>query len=400
MKLNEILAPENRRRLALLLLVLLLLIAFTLVIARSGPLAPVRVTVTTVSEGRLTPLLFGLATVEARRAYLIGPTQAGRVKAVAVDVGDSVEAGDLLAEMDALDLDARVAAAEAAIERARNGLSAAEAQLRDSNARQQLAAGNARRYVDLGEKNFISPSALEARLQEASSAQAVTGVAQANLDGARQDIRRLEAERAALQQQRANLRLLAPAAAVVSAREAEPGSAVVAGQAVLRLIDPNSLWLRLRLDQSRSAGLALGLPARVALRARPNDFLSGKVVRLEKLSDSITEERVALVALAAVPADLTVGELAEVTLELPASSTGLLLPNASIQRRGEQTGVWLVQSGHLKFVPVRLGEQGVDGQMQILAGVTAGDTVVVHREQTLSENSRIKVVDALVGDGK
>ena len=397
MKLNEFFAKANLRRAALLLLGLSVLVAFGLLVARSGPLAPVRVTVSKAGEGQVTPTLFGLATVEARRSYLIGPTLAGRVKNVAVDVGDSVKNGQLLAEMDAIDLDARIAAAQAAIGRARSSVGAAEAQVRDMQARQALATGNAKRYVELGQKNFISPSAVEARMQEQASAQAAQGTAQANLGGAREEIVRLEAERSALQQQRANLRLLAPADALVSAREAEAGSTVVAGQAVLRLIDPASLWLKLRLDQGRSAGLALGLPARITLRSNPGAVLSGKVVRLEKLSDSITEERVALLALDQIPTDLTVGELAEVTLELPVLPNSVLLPSASIQRLNEQTGVWLVQEGGLKFAPVRLGQQSSGGLIQVLEGVKAGDSVVVHREKTLTESSKIKVVDSLVG---
>ena len=392
-------AKANFRRAALLLLGIIVLVVFGLMVARSGPLAPVRVTLTQAGEGEVTPSLFGLATVEARRSYLIGPTLAGRVKRVAVDVGESVKIGQLLAEMDGVDLDARIAAANAAIARARSGVGAAEAQVRDMQARQVLATGNAKRYVDLGQKNFISASAVEARLQEQSSAQAAQGAAQANLAGAREDTLRLEAERSALQQQRANLRLLAPADALVSAREAEPGSTVVAGQAVLRLIGPASLWLKLRLDQGRSAGLALGLPARITLRSNPSLALSGKVVRLEKLSDSITEERIALVALEQIPPELTVGELAEVTLELPILPNSVLLPGASIQRQGAQAGVWLVQESRLKFVPVRLGQPSSGGLIQVLQGVKAGDTVVVHREKTLSENSRIKVVDTLVGGG-
>ena len=56
--------------------------------------------------------------MEARHAYLIGPTSAGRVKAVRIDVGDVVAAGELVAEMDLVDLNNRIAAARAALERA------------------------------------------------------------------------------------------------------------------------------------------------------------------------------------------------------------------------------------------------------------------------------------------
>lgn len=86
------------RRLGLGLLVVLLISALAFVVMRSGPLAATRVTVHKVAEGSISASLFGIGTVEARRAYLIGPTAAGRVLRVAVDVGDSVKTGQLLAE--------------------------------------------------------------------------------------------------------------------------------------------------------------------------------------------------------------------------------------------------------------------------------------------------------------
>jgi HlyD family secretion protein len=251
-------APPWLRRLGLGLLALLLLAALAYVMMRAGPLAPVRVTVAQAAEGSLSPSLFGIGTVEARRAYLNGPTVAGRVRQVAVDVGDRVAAGQLLAEMDPVDLDERQAALDASIARAGSAIAAAQAAREDARVRQTLAATEARRYVELGAQNFISAGAVEDRVQAQGSADAAVAGADANLAAARQDLQRLQAERAGLKQQRDAVRLLAPADGVVIAREAEPGSTVVAGQAVLRLIDPASLWLRTRLDQGRSAGLAAG----------------------------------------------------------------------------------------------------------------------------------------------
>ena len=103
-----------------------------------------------------------IGTVEARRAYLIGPTAAGRVKRVLVDVGDRVKAGQLLAEMDAVDLDARVGSSSAAAARARSAVVTAQAQVHDARSRQALAAGEARRYIDLGKQNFVSSSVVDA----------------------------------------------------------------------------------------------------------------------------------------------------------------------------------------------------------------------------------------------
>ena len=374
-----------------------LLAALGFAIARSGPLAPIRVTVAKIERGVVTPALFGIGTVEARRAYLIGPTVAGRVLRVLVDVGAPVKAGQLLAEMDPVDLYQRVAALEASHARAKSAVAVAEAQKQDALSKRELAAINARRYVDLGAQKFVSQGVVDGRLQEEKSAQAVLDAAVAGLAGARQDLDRLAEERNGLREQRANVRLLAPADGVVIAREAEPGSTVVAGQAVLRLVDPASLWARVRFDQGRSNGLAVDLPAQIVRRSNPQAALKGKVARVELVSDAVTEERIAQVAFASPPAGLSIGELVEVTLNLPAAASAPVVPNAAIRRLGEQTGVWLIDGEHLRFAPIKQGASGLDGRVQVLDGIAAGVSVVVFSERELAVDSRFKVVDSLLG---
>ncbi len=391
-------APLLARRIGLSLLAAVLLGALVFVAMRSGPLAPTRVTIARVADDVVTPSLFGIGTVEARRSTPIGPTAAGRVLRVGVDVGDTVKAGQWLAEMEPIDLAERFAALEASMARASNAVAAAQAQRQDAEARKALAAANARRYVDLGAKDFISSGAVEAKLQEQQSAEAAVAGAEANLAAARQDLRRVDAERAGLARQRENLRLLAPSAGVVISRDAEPGSTVVAGQAVLRLIDPASLWLRVRFDQGRSAGLAPGLPAEIVLRSEPSKRLAGKVARVEALSDSVTEERVAMITLDTLPAGVSVGELAEVTLALPATARGPVLPNASITRQGGELGVWQPDGASVRFVPVQLGRASLDGQVQVLGGVRAGDEVIVFSEKALATGSRVKIVERLASN--
>jgi HlyD family secretion protein len=387
----------SARQLAIAAAGLVLLAAIGFIALRSGPLAATRVTVLKVAEGSLSPALSGTGTVEARRAWLIGPTAAGRVLRMLVDAGENVKAGQLLAEMDPVDLQERLAALNATQARAGSAIAAAQAQTRDAQARRELAAINARRYVELRQKDFVSPSAAEAKAQELASAEALLGAAQAGLTGARQDLTRIQAETAALAQQRQNVRLLAPADGVVTSRDAEPGSTVVAGQPALKLADPASLWVKLRLDQGRSAGLAVGLPATITLRSRPAQPLAGKVARVELQSDSVTEERVAQISFDTLPAGLSIGELAEVMVKLPATPPAMLLPNAAIKRHADRTGVWRLEGGKPVFAPVRLGQGSLDGQVQVLEGLKAGDEVVVYSENELTSGTRIKVVESLGG---
>ena len=390
------LSPSLKRRLFLGGLTVLLIGLFFFVMLRAGPLAPIKVTLAQVKEGSLAPELFGIGTVEARRNWMIGPTVAGRVLSVKVDVGDAVKAGQLIAEMDPVDIDQRLTSLDAAIERAKSAQSAAAAQQADALAKRELAASNMRRNQDLADKSFISSGALENFVQAKASADAALDSARANATGSAQDLMRAKADRAALLQQRANVRLIAPSDGVVSARDAEPGSTVVAGQAVLRVVDPASLWVKLRVDQGRSGGLAQGLKARIVLRSQPQLTHAATVARVELLGDSVTEERIAQLSFEKTPAGLSVGEMAEATIQLPSTPKSLIIPAAGIQRQGGSTGVWRMESGKPAFTPVKAGAASLDGQVQVLEGLKAGDEIVVYSQKPIEPGSRLQVVDAIV----
>jgi HlyD family secretion protein len=389
------------RRAAIVALVALLVAGLAWAVLRFGLTSAARVVVVAPERADLEAEVFGIGTVEARRSHAIGPTAAGRVRAVLTDVGEAVRAGDVIAEMDPVDVDDRIAAARAALARARQVIAAADAQGQDATARAQVATTNARRYETLGQQAFFSTSAVEVKQQEAVSARAAVASARANLDAARLDERRLAAELDALQAQRANLVLRAPADAIVLTREVEPGSTVVAGQAVLRLVQPDSLWVRTRIDMARSAGLAQGQQATVMLRSRQASPLAARVQRIEPASDTVMEERIVQVGFDAMPSGVAVGELAEVVIRLQPALGVLSLPNSALVRVGGVEGVWRVEAdGKVAFRAVRTGVRALDGRVEIRGGVDDHDRVVTHAERTLKGGDAVRAVETLAGVAK
>lgn len=360
-----------------------------------GPLAPVGVEHAQVVRMNIEPSLFGIGTVEARLAYAVGPTQPGRVLRVLVDQGDAVKAGQLLAEMDPVDLDKRTEAAANALARARKTLQAVRAQLSETESREKLARANLARYVELQQKNFVAKEMLESRRHEANAAAAAVAAARANVEGAVSEVGRAEADLQGVARVRGSYRLLSPVAGVVTAREVEPGTTVVAGQAVVRLVNPASLWVRARIDQSRAAGIGLNQPAGIVLRSEPDTAMPGRVARIELQSDSVTEERVVDVAFDAAPARLYLGELAEVTIRLPAVRDALAVPNAAVTQMEGRTGVWQAVDGRARFKPVRVGLQGEDGLIQVLAGLDSGERVIAYSTKQLADGMRVREQDRL-----
>lgn len=223
------LTPKQRQSIPLIVFVLLLLTIFIFVAVRSGPLAPISVTLSTVESRTISPDLSGVGTVQARYTYKIGPVITGKIASLNVNVGERVEAGQLLGEMDAVDIAQRLQAQEAAIR-------SSEAVVLQATAKEDYAKSQARRYEQLILTRGTSEETLLSKRQELA-------IASATLSASISEMARLRAERDALLSQLKNLNLIAFADGLVAARNAEPGSTVTAGQTVIEIIDPDSLWI-------------------------------------------------------------------------------------------------------------------------------------------------------------
>lgn len=375
------------RTLTLLAVIIPLLVLFFYVALRSGPLSPVAVTLTTIESKPITPSIFGIGTIESRYTYKLGPILTGRVLRVNVHVGEQVKAGSILAEMDPIDLDARILSQKATLKRVDASLK--EAQIRQTYARTQM-----HRYEALLDVHSTSEEIVATKRQDFL-------VADASLAAAQEDVVRAHSDLDALLAQRNSLRLVAPVDGIVTLQDIDPGTTVVAGQSVVEMIDPKSTWVNARFDQIATQGLTQGLLAQIVLRSQKDQFFQGHVVRLEPKADSVTEEMLAKITFDTLPEPLPpLGELAEVTVTLPSLPAKPVIPNAAVRKNGQTVGVWEIVDGNLHFKPVKLGQSDINGFVQVLEGLKEGSCIVVYSERALNAKSRIRIVDHIAGTGQ
>ena len=167
---------------------------------------------------------------------------------------------------------------------------------------------------------------------------------------------------------------------------------------MIEVVEPTSIWVSVRFDQQRAQGLSAQLPAQIVLRSVAGDGIAGRVVRVEPVADAVTEEILAKVGFNETLDRLPpIGALAEVTVSLGQQPSMPVVPNASVQRVDGILGVWVVQDGSLHFVPVKTGVADLQGHIQILDGLQGGEQVVAYSYKALSANSRIKVVERVMG---
>lgn len=366
------------------------------VVMTQGPLASVKVTTGKVQRGDLSNQVFGVGTLEARYSYNLAPIMTGRLKTILVDQGDRVEAGQVLAEMDPVDLDEKFSGAQRAAQRVASAILAAEAQVAEARSRSTLTSATFARYEDLSKRGFVSQEMLEAKRHELNAALAAANAASAALTAARQDSARAHADVAGIAKLKDQTKLVSPVDGVVVSRLFEPGTTVVAGQAVLQLVDPASIWVKTRIDQKQAGMIDAGQAAQIVLRSRPQSELVGRVARVDMISDAVTEERIANVLFQDGQPTGNIGEAAEVTISLPTIEGARFIPSAAIKRIGQHEGVWLLQDGSVQFRPVRIGMTTLDGRTQILDGISDTDEFVVYSQQPLQPNLKVRVVQELV----
>lgn len=374
---------KQKKLLAVFATMALLAAAFIWVLLSSGPLAKIRIVVSEVQEQRLEPVLFGIGTVEARHTYRVASNIVGRAATLNVDVGDKVEAGDILGVIDVVDLSEKINAQAALIERNK-------AQLKEAQARVDYTGKLAERYRKLLPSRSVSEEV------EASKQHEWT-LARSQVNSASSELVRAQAELLALQALHEDRYLRTPVAGLIIARHIDPGATVLAGQTVFELIDPLQLWVDVRFDQAGSRLLAEQQPAQIILRSQELQPHSGNVARLEWLADAVTEERRAKVMFKQQPSPApSIGELAEVTVQLPQLVSTPVISNAAIMRQDGQLGVWLLDDQQLLFQPVSIGRSDLAGNVQILSGLSAGQQVVLYSSKALTASSRVKRVEQLV----
>lgn len=343
-----------------------------------------------VEAGRIPVRVSGPGTVQARVPLTLSSRVTAAVVSVSADVGDRVKSGQVLVTLDDRDLAARRAAIggqqqslDQQVEAARAGVARAKADL-------DLATIKQKRDEDLLRRGFVAQAVLDASNASLLSARAALDSARATLAAREADRGALGHESRVADAQVAFTRLATPMDAVVTQRLAEPGTTVSPGTPILRLVDPATLWVAMRVDESVVGRVRAGQAA--AIRLRSGESFAGKVARVAMQSDAATRELDVHVAFDKPPERFAIDQEADVRIEA-GTQEGLLVPIAAIKRDREgRAGVLKVVEGRARFTPVATGPSD-ERRILVRTGLAAGETVVAAAAD-VRDGARVKAGDA------
>ena len=305
--------------------------------------------------------------VQANTDAPIYARTSGYLKRWLVDIGTPVKAGQLLAEIDAPEVDQQ--------------LRQAQADLADAQASQEIAKVTADRWRGLQQTDSVSKQEADEKISLAATSEAKVQAAQANL----QRLRELSGFK----------RIVAPFDGVVTARNTDVGQLISggggSGPELFRIADMRQLRLYVHVPQAYAAAMQPNLVAEVQFPDRPGFVYQAK---LERTSSALDTSRTLLAQLIVDNAknELLPGAYAEVTFKLPAgAATALKLPANTLLFRGDGLQVATVDaSSHVVLKPVTLGrDYGSD--IEIVHGLTADDNVILSPPDSLTDKAEVRV---------
>jgi HlyD family secretion protein len=201
----------------------------------------------------------------------------GRIAAVLAREGQMVDAGEVVARMDTVELEAQLRAAEAQVRRAEHEKTQAEALIVQRDSERTFARQELQRASALVEKGWTTGEKLDQRRNEMRTAQAAYDTAVASLDAAQAMIAAGQAEVARLQSQIADATLVAPRRGRIQYKLAQPGEVLASGGRVLTLLDLGEVYMTIFVPARVAGPLTLGDDARVTLDPIPGYVFPAKV---------------------------------------------------------------------------------------------------------------------------
>lgn len=311
--------------------------------------------------------------VQAASVSQVSSRIMAQVAAVLVSEGTTVKQGDLLATLDGRELQARVRQAESALRQAQAGLQQAQAQ-------RDLAVATHARFAALLEGKAVSRQeyeqvAAQERVAQAAVAQAEGAVAQAVA----------AVEEAGTWLGFAEVR--APASGRVVERRIDAGSTAVPGAPLFAIEQEGRLRLEVPVDAALAGAVTRG--ARLAVAVEAAGFRGEvPVTEVVPAADPVSRTFVAKADLPPAPG-LRSGQFARVSLPL-GSRAAVTVPESALVRRGQLDGVFVAgEGGRLGFRIVQPGRESAPGRREVLAGLAAGERIVVDGADRARDGARV-----------
>jgi RND family efflux transporter MFP subunit len=355
---------------------------------------PVPVTVARVTAIDAADRLEAGGVVAARESASISSRIGATIGRIRVKAGDQVRAGDVLITLDARDVAAHTGQTRASAVAADKALTQARAEQNAAEAEHRLAAAFQKRIATLHARNSATDQERDEAETRLSAAAARLAGTQAGIEGAEAQLASAQAAVGVATATESFTTVRAPFDGLVTERLTDPGNLAAPGVPLLRIDSGGARQVVVRVDEARAAYVHAGDRVSVAIDAAAEQAddtgLEGVVTEVAR---AVATDQRAFTVKVSLPSSVTArtGSFARVIFR-GAPRRALLVPAHAIQRHGQVSSVFVVQNGVATLRVVRVGTSSPEG-VEVMAGLDAGESIVVSPLTRLADGVRVTVAD-------
>jgi RND family efflux transporter MFP subunit len=354
---------------------------------RAASEAPERpsVAVAKVVPGDLAQVLSLAAEFRPYQEIEVHAKVAGYVKAINVDVGDRVSAGELLAVLEIPELQDDMATAEAGVKHSQEEVNRARADLARTESAHEIAHLGASRLAGVMKQrpNLVAQQDIDEAQGRDRMAEAQVATAQAAIAAAEEQLAVARANENKTKTLFAYARITAPFAGVITHRYADTGAMIQAGTSsqsqampVVRLSQNNLLRLIIQVPESAVSRIHVGAPVDVKVQALGRTF-EGKVARFAEKLNLDTRTMETEVDVPNPKLELVPGMYAYASITTDQARGVLVAPVQAIDRKDDTISALVVGGdGRLASRTIAVGLEAPD-RVEVRSGLAAGDLVVI-----------------------
>jgi HlyD family secretion protein len=341
------------------------------------------------TQGSIDIAVSGIGNVGAKDIYKIGSVFGGKVLDFDVDEGEFIKKGKVVAHIDSIDLEAKIAELDATLKKIQSDTKSLEVDKKSAKIYAEYQNDIYQKNKNLYAKRAISELDLKKFETNYETAQLKVTSLQSKINSLNAQKKQTQESRYGLKERLQRYTIIAPIDGYVMKKYVTNYTIINPNQPLIELVNPKDVWVEAHIDTRKSGAVKMGDSVDIVLRSSSKVY-KGKVAMINPINNSVTNEREIDVSFENLPLPFYLEEQASVEIAIKHLNNIVKISSKALSFYNKQEGVWLVQADDtIHFKPLKVIAK--DGTSVAVNGLTGNEVLAIEDPKKKSFQEGMKI---------
>lgn len=305
------------------------------------------------SSGNVSITINGVGNVGAKDIYKIGSIYGGQVFDFHVNEGDFIQKGDVIANIDSIDLSNKILELEATIKKINNDINSLNIDKKSATTQYKYQEEILKKNQKLFRQNAISELDFKKFKTNKEVAKLQVESFSSKIQALYSQISQIDASKKGLQERLLRYTIISPIEGYITKKMIANYAIINPNQTLIEIVNPKDVWIETHIDTRISGEVKIGDDATVKLRSSSKIY-EAKVINIKPINNSVTNEREINVRFNTLPIPFYLEEQAIVVIKIKELKDVIKVPIQALSIYQEKEGVWLLKENIIHFKAIKI----------------------------------------------